>query len=133
MYYKFIFQENDYYAVTRGSGGHAVKNAQIKRLDSNNGCTSDMSKMHQPFSSAEGNLSRSISHSFLPPSPMDSPQISRHQNMLLDTQISRNSSKYALISRRSVANAFNILCHQQDFYFLDPLLVLQEKAHKSVN
>merc|ERR1711956_164465 len=68
-----------------------VKNAHIKRLDNN----SDASKVQLP----DGNLSRSISHSFLPDSPNTA--ISRQQMLDSSPKISKASSKLALISRRS--------------------------------
>jgi len=67
-----------------------VKNAHIKRLDNN----TDASKVQLP----DGNLSRSISHSFLPESPNT---ISRQQMLDSSPKISKASSKIALISRRS--------------------------------
>ena len=81
-----FLQENDNYFVTNRNSGGIVKNAHIKRLDKEE---------------EVGNLSRSISHSFLlPSSPADSPQIQRHQLFDSSPKISKANSKLALLSRR---------------------------------
>ena len=88
----------------------AVKNAHIKRLDNNNvpgtlGSTlsidATLNKQQELELQQQQNLSRSISHNYLP-SPVDSPQIQRHQMHQLESspRISKASSKLALISRR---------------------------------
>ena len=90
IYLHSYFLESTWVKVFQFFVTNSQKFITHSRLDNN----SDASKVQLP----DGNLSRSISHSFLPDSPNTA--ISRQQMLDSSPKISKASSKLALISRR---------------------------------